>query len=156
MKNKECVVSLLAARSLSRSFHREQSWNFLHHAHVNPSEFNTRLNVRERYADLRRQFITHFKADDAENARGGCIEGGNSSVSRASRTEADYRARSCYFDLHPTTFDRFPEEIVFLMIGVRNGEKKKKHDIKRKEFVVVWKRMNRANDIAVNRRFEIS
>lgn len=35
---------------------------------VNPGEFNTRLNVRERYADLRRQFITHFKADDVENA----------------------------------------------------------------------------------------
>jgi len=74
MKNKERIVSLLVLRSLSHPFRREQSWNFLHHARVNPGEFNTRLNVRERYADLRRQFITHFKADDAENARGGRIE----------------------------------------------------------------------------------
>lgn len=86
-------------------------------ARVNPGEFNTRLNVRERYADLRRQFITHFKADDAENAReeggGGVGRGGLSKEGELApprranreRSKADYRVRFCYLNPH-AMFDR--------------------------------------------------
>lgn len=147
-RNELCRYS----RSLSRSFRREQSWNFLHHAHVNPGEFNTRLNVRERYADLRRQFITHFKADDAESVRGGCIRRRRFFRSRAKsrEIEADYRVRSRYLHTGRRSIDS-TEEIASPMIGVRKKKGKRSATWKRgEEFGVRSKANERASDIAVN------
>lgn len=80
MREKEvyrvCVVARGTIAFASLSLSSSSKIFFMPCARVNPGEFNTRLNVRERYADLRRQFITHFKADDVENAREGGGEGG--------------------------------------------------------------------------------
>lgn len=77
-KDASCAVAhgAIVFASLSPSVILTFLFFFLLHVRVNLGEFNTRLNVRERYADLRQQFITHFKADDVENARWPAKEGG--------------------------------------------------------------------------------
>jgi len=74
--------------------------------------------------------LLHILKPMTRKTRGkGALKAGGEFVfpprAKSREIDADYRVKSCYLDLQPTTFsDRFFEEIASPMIGVRKREKR--------------------------------